>query len=183
MRKIKVFVFLSCLFFCWSVFADVSPQTVNSDNSAHSGSYYIGVVLPIYMNWTLYKTENNTFGYTKTYLPRGSNNISDQNIVVSYDSSNSESLSEAMQDVLDTLDKTDCQVSKNTILEKLKNHVTFTVNLDQCANNKSLVQTFKIYSADDGQYSIIYSADSQVIDNETITSVQNAIVQARLVAN
>jgi len=182
MVRIKVFAFIGFLIVSLTSFAEDSLSSNTNNANVDAGSYHINVVLPEYMNWTLYKDNKDASGYTKIYLPRKANNISEQNITVTYDSSNQNSLRDDMQQVLDALDKTDCQVTNHKVLEKLKNHITFVVNLDQCADNKSITQIFKIYNTDDGQYSITYSADTLAVDYDLINKMQNVILSSRLIA-
>ena len=184
MNALKMLVFIGVFLCSFAAMGDDFPMAESSgSNNMNVGSYHIDILLPTYMQWTLYKDNKDVSGYTKIYLPQKANNMSDQNITVNYSKDVQTSLKDSMQEVVNALDNTDCKVQDTKILTKLNKSIVFTVALDQCANNKSAIQVFKIFNTEDGQYSIIYSADLTVTDQDTVNKMKSTIEFARLVVN
>jgi hypothetical protein len=178
MDTFKSILFFFCICFSLNAFAD--DQVGSNKNDIPLGRYHIDIVLPQDMHWTLFKNVQDTAGYNKIYLPRKADNMSDQNISVSYGVNISTPIDDTMQEVVSVLDKTDCEIADSKVIKKEHNSIVFEVLLDRCANNKSAVQIFKVFDVDEGQYSVFYSADLEKVDESTLQKMKMAIQNSRL---
>lgn len=134
------------------------------------------------MPWKLSKERHEKLGYIKMYIPKTAQNDKVQALTINYGRGIKTPLKNSMQEVLNVIAVSDCQHKDSKIIKKQHNMLIFSVSMDHCLNGKSLLQIFKVFNANDGQYSILYTADQNLVPPRTLRKMQAVIENAKLVS-
>lgn len=145
-----------------------------------NSSYQISFNPPLAMQWQVVNTAQDDGGYMLDYMPNASANKVDQSISINFERNVQTSLSKSMQEIVNLTADEDCDQNTSQVLVQQQNYIIFTITLADCENNVSIQQIYKIFNMPDGQYSISYTADPDVISQQTINTMQTVIKNATL---
>lgn len=130
-------------------------------------------------SWKLANHQQDADGYTFQYQPPTAN-TNFQSITINYGKGIQIPLKDSMHQVVSEMNTTDCQRKESDVIKQDQRTLVFRTSLAECSNGKSLVQIFKVFNMPDGQYSIVYSADSQSNSIPDMLKMQSLIEAATL---
>lgn len=145
MRRLKSLL-LTISFFGMSIIAFSSNAM---------GAYQFHFQLPAYMQWTQSGNEQDSSGYTQTYVTQAP----EQKVMLNYGAGITTSLRDSMQQVLNNHAQVGCSIDTYQIIKETGNYLTFSTMLNQCPNGQAMYEVIKTYNMSDGQYDIFYSTN------------------------
>lgn len=140
------------------------------------------IVFDIPSNWQSSYTKYDPDGYFNLYRPLNEDQSVPmiQGILINYGKDIKTPLKESMQQLIDSQKNIGCQKQDYKTLSENNNSLIFTINLSECQNGIDLMQIYKVFNMEDGQYSISYSADPNKIDPKTIEAMKTVIINAKI---
>gem|GEM_PF-5886896 len=151
-----------------------------STAQAFEGRYQWNIHFPS-NGWTLKGDQQDGAGYTKIYTPSDTPRAYPQNLSVLFNRGDHTPLKDAMQVVINQHQQVkSCGENSIHPLRSTSNMILYTTNLGQCSNGKSLFQVIKALNMPDGQYSIIYAVDPNVVSKSDIQTMKMAVMSATL---
>lgn len=147
---------------------------------AFEGRYHWSINFPRDAQWKILNDQQDNAGYTKVYAPSGMSSVYPQNLSMGFNLGDKTPLRNAMQVVLNQHRQAPCREKSDHLIKATDNMILYTTHLGNCANGKSLFQVIKSYNMPDGNYSIMYAADPEVVSKSDIQKMQTAITTAKL---
>lgn len=137
--------------------------------------------LPASQKWDLVSVEQDANGYAKSYRSAAAKGLAaDQSFYINYGHNIKTPLLESMHEVVGSLASTGCKHTGSRIVKLDKNTLIFTASADRCMSGRSVWQVFKVFNMTDGQYSIVYSANPQVVASKTRQQMKNVVMHATI---
>lgn len=133
--------------------------------------------------WELYSSETDPKGYFKMYRPVSSmqHKTSAQTIAVNF-GHDTFTVDQSMQKIMKDYRSSNCVSTSARILARQQNSLTFTTLQKGCdyADGK-LWAVHKLFSTDDGYYTITYAADPQAVSQAVLKNMQTMVATAQIV--
>jgi hypothetical protein len=137
--------------------------------------------LPSSQKWDLVSVEQDSNGYAKSYrsaFAKGPS--SDQSFYINYGHGIKTPLLESMHEVVGSLASTGCKHTGSKMEKLGKDTLIFTASADHCMTGRSVWQVFKVFNMTDGQYSIVYSANPNVVPNKVRQQMKSVVANATI---
>ncbi len=131
-------------------------------------------------DWKMVGEKTDPGGYFKLYQPRHTTS-GQEKILINYGKNITTSLNDSMQEVIRVEKKLPCATFNYKVLSQNSNNLSFMTRLSDCSQGPgSLVTIRKVFNADDGQYSITYSAVPTAINTNRLDAMEHVIVTSHL---
>ena len=157
-----------------------SNVTQNS-NTVATAKHKVNFQLPKTQQWELVSVEQDANGYAKSYRSVNAKGLAaDQSFYINYGHNIKTPLLESMHEVVGSLASTGCKDTSTKILNLEKNALVFMASAEQCLSGRSIWQIFKVFNMPDGQYSIVYSGNPNVVPLRTMQQMKTVIIGAKI---
>ena len=138
--------------------------------------------LPKSQKWDLVSVEQDANGYAKSYRSRTARGLSaDQSFYINYGHHIKTPLLESMNAVVGSLANTGCKSTHSKIIKLENNTLIFSASAEQCMSGRPVDQVFKVFNMQDGQYSIVYSANPKAVPVKTREAMRTVVTKANIV--
>lgn len=180
MKKLMLLILTACslvLTACSNNNPDPGSRSLNPAKAANKVNFR----LPASEHWALVSVEQDANGYAKSYRSTTARGLSaDQSFYINYGHNIKTPLLASMHEVTSSLANTGCKRIGSKIEKLNQNSLTFTATADQCTNGRPISQVFKVFNMQDGQYSIVYSANPRVVRIKDRQQMKNVVTQATI---
>jgi hypothetical protein len=137
--------------------------------------------LPASQKWELVSVEQDANGYAKSYRSMSAKGSSaDQSFYINYGRNIRTPLLEAMHEVVGSMASTGCKHTGAKMIKLEKSFLIFSASADQCITGRSISQVFKVFNMEDGQYSIVYSANPHAVKNKIRAGMESVVIDSRI---
>jgi len=137
--------------------------------------------LPASQKWDLVSVEQDANGYAKSYRSATAKGLSsDQSFYINYGHNIKTPLLESMHEVVGSLASTGCKHTSSKMEKLGKDILIFTASADHCMTGRPIWQVFKVFNMPDGQYSIVYSANPNVVPGKTRQQMKSVVTNATI---
>lgn len=178
MKKIA-FIVLAASFILTGC-SDNMGQGQSSRNTAMAKNK-VNFRLPTSQKWDLVSVEQDANGYAKSYRSMAAKGLSaDQSFYINYGRNIHTPLLESMNEVVGSLANTGCKRTGSKMEKLNKNTLIFTASADHCLSGRSIWQVFKVFNMEDGQYSIVYSANPNAVAVKTKQQMKAVVTNATI---
>ncbi|HSW69798.1 MAG TPA: hypothetical protein VLI69_06595 [Gammaproteobacteria bacterium] len=179
MKKTAI-LFLTASSLILTACSNTAMQEQNADKTAMARNK-VNFQLPPSQKWDLVSVEQDANGYAKSYRSVGAKGLSaDQSFYINYGKNIRTPLLESMHEVVGSLASTGCKHTDAKRVKLDKNILIFTASANQCMSGRSISQTFKVFNMNDGQYSIVYSANPNAVPNKTRQQMKSVVMNATI---
>lgn len=143
--------------------------------------YKVNFQIPKTQKWDLISVEQDANGYAKSYREANAKGVTaDQSFYINYGHRIHTPLLASMNEVVGAMANTGCKQTGSKMLSLTKNTLIFTAFAEHCMSGRSISQIFKVFNMMDGQYSIVYSANSNVVPAQTIQQMRHVVISAKI---
>ncbi len=157
-------------------------NTTKEIKPANDSKYRITFKMPKTQRWELVSVEQDSVGYAKSYRAQHVTGLAaEQSFYLNYGHNIKTPLLASMNEVESSIAATECQKKETRIIKQHDNSLTFMVSADKCSNGHALWQVFKVFNMPDGQYSIVYTANSKVVPKSVIQEMKTVVTQAQII--
>jgi hypothetical protein len=137
--------------------------------------------LPTTQKWDLVSVEQDANGYAKSYRSVSAKGLSaDQSFYINFGRNIKTPLLESMHEVVGSMASTGCKHTDSKIIKLEKSSLIFAASANECMSGRSISQIFKVFNMNDGQYSIVYSANPRVVPVSTRDQMKTVVVSAKI---
>jgi hypothetical protein len=182
-KRAIMFMTVVCLFGFGLTGCSTDPEQESSANSAMAKNK-VNFKLPSSQKWVLVNVEQDANGYARSYRSAYAKGLSaDQSLYINYGRNIKTPLKQSMHEVVDSLAGTGCKKTDSKIEKSGPNMLVFTATATECPIGRPVSQVFKVFDMEDGQYSIVYSANPKVVPNKIRQQMKNVVITSTLSPN
>ncbi len=172
--------FISCIAVASMVLSACTTMKQNDANVAMA-KYKVNFKLPPSQKWDLVSVEQDANGYAKSYRSDAAKGLAaDQSFYINYGHGIKTPVLTSMHEVVGSLSSTGCKRTHSQILKLDKNILIFNASADQCMSGRSVWQVFKVFNMEDGQYSIVYSANPRVVAVNKREQMKTVVMNSKI---
>ena len=167
---------------CLALAACSNTTGISTTENATMTKHKVNFQLPTSQRWDLVSVEQDANGYAKSYRSaQAKNTAADQSFYINYGRNIKTPLLESMHEVVGSLASTGCKQTSSKIVKLEKNILIFNAAADQCMSGRAMWQVFKVFNMQDGQYSIVYSANPKVVSAKIREQMKNVVMKATII--
>ncbi|MEO8401938.1 MAG: hypothetical protein ABI597_09135 [Gammaproteobacteria bacterium] len=156
------------------------PQNANTSPSIAKNKVHFQ--LPPSQKWDLISVEQDANGYAKSYRSVSAKGLeSDQSFYINFGRNIRTPLLESMHEVVGSMASTGCRRTTSKMLDLEKNSLVFIATANQCMAGRPVWQIFKVFNMQDGQYSIVYSANPGAVPIKTMQQMKTVVIKSNIV--
>ncbi len=179
MKKIALLL-VAASYMALTACTDNMGQGPSSTNTAMAKNK-VNFQLPASQKWNLINVEQDSNGYAKSYRSASAKGLAaDQSFYINYGRTINTPLLDSMHEVVSSLATTGCKQTSSKIQKLNKNSLVFIATATHCKSGRSVWQTFKVFNMPDGQYSIVYSANPNVVSNKARQQMNTVVANATI---
>jgi hypothetical protein len=178
MKKSLIIGWVACAF----ILSSCTNMEQRASNNTAMATHKVNFQLPATQKWDLVSVEQDVNGYAKSYRSESAKGLSaDQSFYINYGHNIKTPLLESMHEVVGSMASTGCKHTSSKIIKLEKNTLIFSASADECMSGRSIWQVFKVFNMNDGQYSIVYSANPNAIPANLREKMKAVVTSAKVV--
>ncbi len=171
---------IACLAACSFALFGCSNMGQGTNNVAMA-KHKVMFKLPASQKWDLVSVEQDSNGYAKSYRSIAAKGMAaDQSFYINYGHNINTPLLESMHEVVGSMASTGCKQTSSKIIKLEKTTLIFSAYADQCMSGRPVWQIFKVFNMDDGQYSIVYSANPAAVSSKTKEQMKKVVMTSQI---
>lgn len=156
-------------------------HTVKEVSPANDSKYRVSFNMPKSQKWDLVSVEQDAGGYAKSYRSTTAKGLAaTQSFYINYGHNIKTPLLASMNEVESSIAATECSSKQTQVLRHDADSLIFTVSASRCSNGQALWQVFKVFNMPDGQYSIVYTANPNVVSATDRQQMKAVVTHAKI---